>query len=94
MKYEDGKITQMCPHTAIDNEGQCKKCYEAMAVRTETSRTIKSAPNLAAGSGMYIPDERNAREITIGYDVTYECEDCDSSHSHRGEFVYLKDECV
>lgn len=66
-----------CQHHWIRNEtGQCVSCGEMMISQTVEARTVKSAPNLAAGSGVYVPDHRNAKTVVVGYDTTYECSRC------------------
>lgn len=66
-----------CQHYHVENETwQCKECGEKMIGRSDQAKTVKSAPNLVPGSGMYIPDVANEREVILYYEVSYVCERC------------------
>jgi hypothetical protein len=88
-----------CQHYRIDNDTwQCGACGERMVQQDMEARTVLSAPNAAAGSGVYVPDVQRQKTVVIGHDVTYKCERCgqdgtvidhtgiswDCGHVHRG----------
>lgn len=68
-----------CQHHRVDNETwKCAACGDQMISQNVEARTVKSAPNLAPGSGVYVPDHRNTRTVVVGHNVTYECDRCAS----------------
>ncbi|AEM91694.1 hypothetical protein CL91_gp78 [Mycobacterium phage Aeneas] len=97
----------ICQHHHIDNDTwQCEACGDLMESQSVEARTVTSAPNLAAGSGVYVPDRSNQRTIVLGYKVSYECSRCEyegsyfssdgalivgCGHVHQGDFISDKE---
>jgi hypothetical protein len=66
-----------CQHQNIDiKTARCNTCDELMEGVHITYDTVKSAPNLAAGSGVYIPDRRNEKEVVVGTNYDFVCKRC------------------
>lgn len=69
-----------CQHRHVDNGTlRCTACDERMIGQLIEVRTVRSAPNLAAGVGdcpVYIPDVAQECDVVLGWDVTYTCERC------------------
>lgn len=66
-----------CQHREVNpRTASCGNCGELMIGCTITSDTVKSAPNLVPGSGVYLPDIRNTREIEVGFEYQYVCKRC------------------
>lgn len=110
-----------CQHYRIDNQSACcTECSEQMIGQTVTTQTVLSAPNLnpcrdpehlramEAGEEFecHVPYVAGpAREVVIGYTVTYECSRCwqgpntimssqeyspACGQSHRGDLIRVR----
>ena len=70
-------LNPTCQHREVDPQTyRCVACRERMVGCTVTPKTVKSAPNLAHGSGVYIPDVRNTRYVEIGTNYAFACKRC------------------
>jgi hypothetical protein len=104
-----------------NNTDQCVDCGEKMLRPHRKLVTVRSAPNKAActrpdcggmddpecenPTGLYIPDEDNAEEVPVRYEMSYECARCryngdifvsdappiwDCGHRHRGADIPIR----
>jgi len=79
-----------CQHRHIDNvRGCCKECGEEMVEKIYEADILKSAPNLAPGSGIYVPDHRQEKTVIIGFHITYRCKRCEFENK-----IILKRDCA
>lgn len=71
-----------CQHHRIDNATwQCLNCGERMELQHVEAKTVLSAPNAAAGTGVYVPDMARQKRAVVGEDVTYQCARCSNNGS-------------
>jgi hypothetical protein len=103
-------VNATCQHYLIDNEtARCEKCQEQMIGIAVTTKTVLSAPNIAACRD---PEHLAAIErgedpqcsavyvpgratpVVVGYDPTYECERCSSSGASGISISYVQGEPV
>ncbi|ATN89907.1 hypothetical protein SEA_KLEIN_201 [Mycobacterium phage Klein] len=81
----------ICQHHFVDNETwKCEACGNQMIEQSIESETVLTAPNLAAGTGVYVPDRTRQREVIVGYTVRYICERCEYDgdfFSSNGDYV-------
>lgn len=91
--------------TSAPNLAQCKnpRCEQALAEGTYDETNPPA--DCTNPDGTYIEDRNNAREVTIGYLVTYECSRCsqngtifsadgiswDCGKSHEGQYIPEKE---
>lgn len=96
-------INPTCQHRHVDNGTlRCTACDEQMIGQLTEIRTVRSAPNLVEGVGIYIPDVAQECDVVLGWDVTYTCERCFApneivignaftiwpcGHNHHGDFI-------
>lgn len=81
-----------CQHRSIDNATwQCTVCGERMESQTVEPETVLSAPNLAAGTDVYVPDTAHAKHVTVGQNVTYTCARCQYDGQHVSDTGVIED---